>query len=139
LQTTRLIYHKFICDCRTEESEEDRKKRPYYAIRAQSPANTLCADCGKKGEKLIGDTFRVDRISSITDHHLPDPDWTAYNLGVVICFECSGVHRSLGVHVSRVRSLILDNWDPDTFFVRPLAGFMEMLMFLLFPCVYLWL
>ena len=43
-------------------------------------ANPVCADC--------------DNI---------DPDWASLNLGVVICIECSGVHRSLGVHVSKVR------------------------------------
>ncbi|EED95453.1 ArfGAP, partial [Thalassiosira pseudonana CCMP1335] len=37
-----------------------------------------------------------------------DPDWASLNLGVVLCIECSGVHRSLGVHVSKVRSLRLD-------------------------------
>ena len=42
-------------------------------------ANTVCADC--------------DNV---------DPDWASLNLGVVICIECSGVHRSLGVHVSKV-------------------------------------
>lgn len=44
-------------------------------------ANPVCADC--------------DNI---------DPDWASLNLGVVICIECSGVHRSLGVHVSKVRT-----------------------------------
>lgn len=27
--------------------------------------------------------------------------------------ECSGVHRSLGVHYSKVRSLTLDDWEPE--------------------------
>lgn len=47
-------------------------------------ANLICADC----ENI-------------------NPDWVSLNLGVVICIECSGVHRSLGVHVSKVRFILL--------------------------------
>ena len=39
-----------------------------------------------------------------------DPDWASLNLGTVICIECSGIHRNLGTHLSRVRSLDLDEW-----------------------------
>ena len=38
-----------------------------------------------------------------------DPTWLSTNLGVLTCIECSGIHREMGVHVSRVRSLTLDN------------------------------
>ena len=40
-----------------------------------------------------------------------DPDWVSLNLGCVICIQCSGVHRSLGTHISKVRSLRLDSLD----------------------------
>lgn len=41
------------------------------------------------------------------------PTWASINLGVMICLECSGVHRSLGTHVTKVRSATLDDWDPE--------------------------
>ena len=36
--------------------------------------------------------------------------WASINLGEFICFQCSGIHRNLGTHVSKVRSLRLDTW-----------------------------
>ncbi|XP_041033856.1 arf-GAP with coiled-coil, ANK repeat and PH domain-containing protein 2-like isoform X2 [Carcharodon carcharias] len=52
--------------------------------------NTNCCDCGKS-----------------------DPRWASINLGITLCIECSGIHRSLGVHFSKVRSLTLDSWEPE--------------------------
>ncbi|KAJ1694083.1 hypothetical protein LUZ63_010781 [Rhynchospora breviuscula] len=44
----------------------------------------------------------------------PGPEWASLNLGILVCIECSGAHRNLGVHISKVRSLTLDVkvWDP---------------------------
>ncbi|XP_040203656.1 arf-GAP with coiled-coil, ANK repeat and PH domain-containing protein 2 [Rana temporaria] len=54
------------------------------------PGNTKCCDCG-----------------------IPEPRWASINLGITLCIECSGIHRSLGVHFSKVRSLTLDTWEPE--------------------------
>lgn len=43
-------------------------------------------------------------------HVYSDPEWASINLGILICIECSGVHRNLGSHLSRVRSILLDDW-----------------------------
>ncbi|XP_069566984.1 arf-GAP with coiled-coil, ANK repeat and PH domain-containing protein 3 isoform X3 [Brachyistius frenatus] len=54
------------------------------------PGNGQCCDCGQA-----------------------DPRWASINLGILLCIECSGIHRSLGVHCSKVRSLTLDSWEPE--------------------------
>uniref|UniRef100_A0A8C9FMI5 Uncharacterized protein n=1 Tax=Pavo cristatus TaxID=9049 RepID=A0A8C9FMI5_PAVCR len=38
----------------------------------------------------------------------PDPTWLSINHGILICIECSGIHREMGVHISRIQSLSLD-------------------------------
>jgi hypothetical protein len=41
---------------------------------------------------------------------IEDPTWASLNLGSLICMDCAAVHRNLGTHLSRVRSLELDEW-----------------------------
>jgi hypothetical protein len=52
------------------------------------------------------------RNRTCVDCGAPDPEWASISHGSVFCLACSGVHRALGVHVSKVRSLILDAWEP---------------------------
>ncbi|KAJ2824389.1 hypothetical protein GGI24_003422, partial [Coemansia furcata] len=54
-------------------------------LQAGDEANEFCADCGTR-----------------------QPEWCSLNLGCLLCIECSGIHRSLGTHISKVRSLTLD-------------------------------
>ncbi|VVB17648.1 unnamed protein product [Arabis nemorensis] len=68
-----------------------------------------------KTEKPIDVLTRVLGNERCADCGAPEPDWASLNLGVLICIECSGIHRNLGVHISKVRSLTLDVkvWEPS--------------------------
>lgn len=55
-------------------------------IRAREQGNVWCADCGSDQKT----------------------EWVSINLGIIVCIECSGIHRSLGTHISKMRSLTLD-------------------------------
>ena len=50
------------------------------------------------------------------------PKWASINLGVVLCIDCSGHHRGLGVHLSQIRSLILDSIKPEWIFTISSMG-----------------
>ena len=49
-----------------------------------------------------------------------DPSWGVVNRGIMVCIECSGVHRAMGVHISKVRSVELDTeiWTDTLINVR---------------------
>jgi hypothetical protein len=76
----------------TSTPSEPKRGDQLIALRvlSQVPGNEICADCGA-----------------------PEPTWASINLGILVCLECSGVHRRLGTHVSKVRSLTLDKWEPE--------------------------
>lgn len=44
---------------------------------------------------------------------LVDPRWASWNLGIFICIRCSGIHRGMGTHISRVKSVDLDAWTDE--------------------------
>lgn len=44
---------------------------------------------------------------------LRGPSWTSWSLGIFLCFRCAALHRGLGVHISRVKSVSLDRWTPQ--------------------------
>lgn len=71
-------------------------------IRDNDQGNTWCADCGS--------TSKVE--------------WVSINLAIILCIECSGIHRSLGTHISKVRSLTLDitSFTPDIIELLLLVG-----------------
>ncbi|XP_026092206.1 arf-GAP with coiled-coil, ANK repeat and PH domain-containing protein 2-like isoform X5 [Carassius auratus] len=66
-----------------------------------------------KGESALQRVMAIGGNSICCDCGQPEPRWASINLGITLCIQCSGIHRSLGVHFSKVRSLTLDTWEPE--------------------------
>ncbi|EDL99354.1 centaurin, gamma 3 (predicted), isoform CRA_c [Rattus norvegicus] len=78
---------------------------------------------GNQSTALAVQTVRTARGNSFcVDCEAPNPDWASLNLGALMCIECSGIHRHLGAHLSRVRSLDLDDWPPELLAVMTAMG-----------------
>jgi len=73
-----------------EDTYKEEALREKVLMILKIPGNNECSDCSDK-----------------------DPEWASVNLGISICIACSGIHRNLGVHISRVKSLFLDNWKRE--------------------------
>jgi Arf-GAP/SH3 domain/ANK repeat/PH domain-containing protein len=83
-------------------SFEDRPDKLLQMLRENDQGNCWCADCGSSNKV----------------------EWVSLNLAIIVCIECSGIHRSLGTHVSKVRSLTLDttSFTPDIIELLLLVG-----------------
>uniref|UniRef100_A0A3Q3SZX9 Arf-GAP with GTPase, ANK repeat and PH domain-containing protein 1 n=1 Tax=Mastacembelus armatus TaxID=205130 RepID=A0A3Q3SZX9_9TELE len=99
-------------------------------IESQILASLQSCESSKNKSRLTSQTeaMALQSIRSIrgngrcADCEAQNPDWASLNLGALICIECSGIHRNLGTHLSRVRSLDLDEWPLELIKVMSSIG-----------------
>ncbi|KAK4054642.1 ARF GAP with effector function(s) [Microbotryomycetes sp. JL221] len=74
----------------TQTKSEAARHSDILKTMLKRPENKVCADCKRN-----------------------DPRWASTNLGCFMCIRCSGIHRGMGVHITRIKSVDLDSWTPD--------------------------
>ncbi|KAM9445664.1 arf-GAP with GTPase, ANK repeat and PH domain-containing protein 2 isoform 3-T3 [Clarias gariepinus] len=79
-----------LCESRNKTRRSSQSEAVALQAIRNAKGNDLCVDCDGQY-----------------------PTWASLNLGALICIECSGIHRNLGTHLSRVRSLDLDDWPSE--------------------------
>ncbi|XP_043381557.1 arf-GAP with GTPase, ANK repeat and PH domain-containing protein 1 isoform X13 [Chelonia mydas] len=100
------------------------------AIESQILASLQSCESSKNKSRLTSqnEAMALQSIRNIrgnshcVDCEAQDPDWASLNLGALMCIECSGIHRNLGTHLSRVRSLDLDDWPIELIKVMSSIG-----------------
>ncbi|KAI1465926.1 ArfGap-domain-containing protein [Daldinia caldariorum] len=70
--------------------QQARNEKALQDLVHNVPGNNFCADCQAR-----------------------NPSWASWNLGVFLCMRCAAIHRKLGTHISKVKSLSMDSWSND--------------------------
>lgn len=74
---------------------------------------SVTKELNDKHRKILEGLLRLPENRECADCKSRGPRWASVNLGIFVCIQCSGIHRSLGVHISKVRSATLDTWLPE--------------------------
>ncbi|KAE8149254.1 hypothetical protein BDV25DRAFT_156658 [Aspergillus avenaceus] len=70
--------------------QQFRNERALQDLVRSVPGNDRCADC-----------------------QAMNPGWASWNLGIFLCMRCAALHRKMGTHISKVKSLSMDSWTTD--------------------------
>ncbi|KAL2076032.1 hypothetical protein VTL71DRAFT_975 [Oculimacula yallundae] len=70
--------------------QQARNERALQDLIKSVPGNNVCADCQAR-----------------------NPGWASWSLGIFLCMRCAALHRKLGTHITKVKSLSMDSWSNE--------------------------
>ncbi|KAK6529716.1 hypothetical protein TWF281_008879 [Arthrobotrys megalospora] len=74
----------------SSKRQQQRNEKQLHDLIAKVPGNNQCADCRAR-----------------------NPGWASWSLGIFLCLRCAAIHRKLGTHISKVKSISLDTWTNE--------------------------
>ncbi|KAI8890347.1 Arf GTPase activating protein [Backusella circina FSU 941] len=74
-------------------------------------------------ERMLNELFKLPGNDQCADCTYKNPRWASYSLGVFLCIRCASLHRKMGTHISKVKSVSMDRWSTDEVqFMNKLGG-----------------
>ncbi|WWD20535.1 hypothetical protein CI109_105011 [Kwoniella shandongensis] len=67
----------------------------------------------QRHQRMLEEVLKLPGNDTCADCHAPAPRWASVNLGIFLCVGCASIHRKMGTHKSRVKSVTLDTWTRD--------------------------
>lgn len=71
-----------------------------------------------RNERELQELLRLPGNGQCADCSARNPGWASWNLGIFLCMRCASLHRKMGTHISKVKSLSMDTWSTDQVEVR---------------------
>lgn len=66
-----------------------------------------------RNERELQELLRVPGNGQCADCSARNPGWASWNLGIFLCMRCASLHRKMGTHISKVKSLSMDTWSSE--------------------------